>query len=262
MSYLVVNADDFGYSKAINAGIIESFLCGVLTSTTLMANMFGFEEAVKLSSQFPGLGVGVHLSLTCGKPILSKMDSLMEEDGSFISLKKLKNNPESIDLDQLYEEWRAQIQKIKNAQVDITHLDSHHYTHSIGNNYQVIEQLSNDFDIPIRNCFEVKSKLVDPSIAPVDAFWNLFNYPEMKKMDSLYSNIKNKLFDIIEQDAQKYTSFNKIEAVCHPGYLDEEIYFGSSFNLARMREINLLCDDKLKKLLSEYNYVLCTYRDI
>lgn len=262
MTNLVINSDDFGYSKAVNLGIVETFLHGVLTSTTLMANMYGFEDAVELSKQYPDLGIGVHLSLTCGKPILSKMNTLVQENGNFISLRKLKEIPCTIDLDQLYEEWKAQIEKVKDAGIEITHLDSHHYTHSIGNNFQVIEQLSKYFDIPIRNCFGVKEKLADPAVAPMDHFWNLFNYPEMKKLDFPYNHMKELLFKIIEKDACKYAQFEKVEAVCHPGYLDEEIFLGSSFNVARMREIKLLCDPKMKELLTDYGYRLCTYRDI
>lgn len=262
MTNLVINSDDFGYSKAVNLGIVETFLRGVLTSTTLMANMYGFEDAVELSKQYPDLGVGVHLSLTCGKPILPNMDTLIQENGDFISLGTLKERTYSIDLNQLYEEWKAQIEKVKDAGIEITHLDSHHYTHSLGNNFQVIEQLSKKFDVPIRNCFGVKEKLTNPTVAPMDDFWNMFNYPEMKKLDFSYNYTKESLFKIIEQDAHKYSQFEKVEAVCHPGYLDEEVYFGSSFNIARMREIKLLCDPKIKKVLSDYGYRLCTYRDI
>ncbi|TGU42153.1 ChbG/HpnK family deacetylase, partial [Mesorhizobium sp. M00.F.Ca.ET.186.01.1.1] len=40
---LIVNADDFGYSKGVNLGIIEAHRAGVVTSTTTMVNMGGFE---------------------------------------------------------------------------------------------------------------------------------------------------------------------------------------------------------------------------
>lgn len=39
MTKLIVNADDFGYSKGINLGIIEAHREGIVTSTTLMTNM-------------------------------------------------------------------------------------------------------------------------------------------------------------------------------------------------------------------------------
>ena len=39
MKSVIINADDFGYSPAVNAGIIKAYEDGILTSTTLMANM-------------------------------------------------------------------------------------------------------------------------------------------------------------------------------------------------------------------------------
>lgn len=262
MTKLVINSDDFGYSKAINLGIIESFNKGVLTSTTLMANMPGFREAVKLAKEHNKLGIGVHLSMTCGKPLLSTVDDLVSNSGEFKPLSVIKEKPEATNLEQLYAEWKSQIEKVLSTGLTITHLDSHHYTHSMGNHYQVIEQLSIDFDVPVRNCFDVKSKFSYPNRCPMDSFWNLFNYPEIKDMSQKYQVMKPTIFTIIEKEAQKYRSNNQVEAVCHPGYLDETCYFGSSFNLARMREVNILCDKDFKKLLDYYGYELCHYGNL
>ncbi|MGH9864633.1 MAG: ChbG/HpnK family deacetylase, partial [Candidatus Acidiferrales bacterium] len=38
MKRLIVNADDFGYTRGVNAGIVRAFREGIVTSTTLMAN--------------------------------------------------------------------------------------------------------------------------------------------------------------------------------------------------------------------------------
>ena len=48
LSKLIVNADDFGYSEAVNYGIISAHRNGIVTSTTMMANMPGFDHAVNL----------------------------------------------------------------------------------------------------------------------------------------------------------------------------------------------------------------------
>lgn len=86
MGKVIFNSDDFGYSYGVNYGILDAYQRGILTSTTLMANMPGFEHAVKLKKEVPGLGVGVHLTLTCGKPLLENVDSLTE-GGRFRPLK-------------------------------------------------------------------------------------------------------------------------------------------------------------------------------
>ena len=79
MKKVIINADDFGYSSAVNLGIITSHKKGILTSTTLMANMSGCDEAIMLAKENPNLGVGCHLVLTCGKP-LTKGASLINEN--------------------------------------------------------------------------------------------------------------------------------------------------------------------------------------
>lgn len=78
MGKVIFNSDDFGYSHGVNYGIMDAYQRGILTSTTLMANMPGFEHAVKLRKEMPRLGVGVHLTLTCGKPLLKTVDTLIE----------------------------------------------------------------------------------------------------------------------------------------------------------------------------------------
>jgi predicted glycoside hydrolase/deacetylase ChbG (UPF0249 family) len=63
MKYLIVNADDFGASHGINRGIIEAHRGGILTSTSLMVDLPGSEEAAVLSRAVPDLSVGLHVHL-------------------------------------------------------------------------------------------------------------------------------------------------------------------------------------------------------
>ncbi len=59
MKYLIVNADDFGYSFSVNKGIIEAHVKGIVTSTTVMIDAIAAEEANDLS-KYPDLSVGLH----------------------------------------------------------------------------------------------------------------------------------------------------------------------------------------------------------
>jgi len=63
---LVVNADDFGFTRDVNQGIIEAHQQGILTAATLMANGDAFDDAVRLARENPGLDVGAHLVLIGG----------------------------------------------------------------------------------------------------------------------------------------------------------------------------------------------------
>ncbi|RCK09697.1 ChbG/HpnK family deacetylase [Bacillus licheniformis] len=64
----------------VNLGIIEAFQHGVLTSTTLMVNMQEADHAVELARQNPELGVGIHLTLTAGRPILGGLHTITDEE--------------------------------------------------------------------------------------------------------------------------------------------------------------------------------------
>jgi chitin disaccharide deacetylase len=82
---LIVNADDFGRSASINAAVVRTHCEGILTSASLMVNEPAFDEAVSLAKQNPTLGVGLHLSLVCGKSALSseKIPGLVNSQNNF-----------------------------------------------------------------------------------------------------------------------------------------------------------------------------------
>src|SRR5204863_8267646 len=69
MKRLIVNADDFGFTRGVNAGILRASESGILTSATLMANGDAFGEAVEMALANPRLGVGCHLVAVGGRPV-------------------------------------------------------------------------------------------------------------------------------------------------------------------------------------------------
>src|SRR6266567_5686122 len=85
MRNLIVNADDLGWTQGVNRGIVEAHRNGIVTSTSLLANGYAFEEGVQSALQFPRLGIGVHLNLSDGKSVApaGKVKSLLDENGNF-----------------------------------------------------------------------------------------------------------------------------------------------------------------------------------
>ncbi len=74
---LIVNADDCGYSKAVNEAICRFIEAGKITSTTVMANMDDFDGAVRLFNQYrEKISFGIHLNLTEGHPLLYSQELL------------------------------------------------------------------------------------------------------------------------------------------------------------------------------------------
>lgn len=221
MGKVIFNADDFGYSRGINYGIVDSFKHGILTSTTLMANMPGFEHAVELAKENPDLGIGVHLTLTTGEPVLKTHKTLITKDGRFRELSVYEADTIDVDFDEVYQEWKAQIQKVINAGIKPTHLDSHHHTHTFGGNQEVVKKLAREYDLPIRNNLELPDDIKKTTRFEV-AFENCCS-------ESSELRARKYLENLLE-DLQRFES---VEIMCHPGYLDEGVLLGSSLQAPR-----------------------------
>jgi len=129
---LIVNADDFGMSAGINRGIMEAVGAGVVTSASLMVGMPAFEDAVR-SARMAGraFGVGVHLTLTVGKPLARSASLVDPATGEFFPAvvqvrRALAGRIQAADV---LEECTAQIARARAAGVAITHLDGHLHVH-------------------------------------------------------------------------------------------------------------------------------------
>src|SRR5438477_571510 len=69
MKKLIVTADDFGLTDRINEAIGSAHRHGIVTTASLMVTGGGFESAVNIARNLPGLDLGLHLNLTEGRPI-------------------------------------------------------------------------------------------------------------------------------------------------------------------------------------------------
>ncbi len=94
-----------------------------------MMNMPGTEHAVHLAKEYKTLGVGVHLVLTAGEPLLKNVPSLVGADGLFHKQGVVREG--NIDPEEVEREWTAQIEKFLSYGLIPTHLDSHHHVHGL-----------------------------------------------------------------------------------------------------------------------------------
>ena len=127
---LIVNADDFGRSESINEAVIRAHREGILTTASLMVNEPACAEAVALARAHPGLGVGLHLTLLCGKSALppAQIPGLVNERSEF------GQNPAAVGWryfarqelrEQLRAEIRAQFARFRATGLALDHLNGH-----------------------------------------------------------------------------------------------------------------------------------------
>jgi predicted glycoside hydrolase/deacetylase ChbG (UPF0249 family) len=145
---LAVNADDFGFTRDVNAGIVEAHLKGILTSTTLMANGAAFDDAVRLAREHPSLDVGVHFVLVGGRSLLdgTPLPASVAALTRRLALGRLR----------AYDELRAQIERIRAAGIAPTHLDTHKHTHLLPPVLDAVARLSQEYGVPwVRRPFDL-----------------------------------------------------------------------------------------------------------
>ena len=149
---LIINADDLGLSKGTNIGIVNALQRGLVSSTSLMASGSEFDHAVSLLREAGITGVGVHLTLDEEKPVSNPTDipSITTAEGRFMDrgvlLKKLLFSNQ-INMDQVSLEFRAQIRKIMDAGLTITHLDGHGHVHVYPGICRIAAALASEFGI-------------------------------------------------------------------------------------------------------------------
>ncbi len=146
---LIINADDLGFTHGVNVAIKKANLEGYLTHASLMANTHYFEEAVNdVVADCPNLKVGVHVNLTCGEA-LYRENALAENNqfrNNFIGLLfKLKSKR---ILEDIEKEIEAQIVKIKDRGIAISHIDGHEHIHIIPSINKIVRKLAKKYDIP------------------------------------------------------------------------------------------------------------------
>jgi predicted glycoside hydrolase/deacetylase ChbG (UPF0249 family) len=128
---LVVNADGFGMDAALSRGILRAHREGIVTSTSVIGNGADPVAIHEQLAAVPKLGVGVHLTLTGGAPVArpSSVRSLLGPDEQFpaqaseVFLAWAKAIPRG---DEVEREFDAQVARLRDAGLEIDHLDTQH----------------------------------------------------------------------------------------------------------------------------------------
>jgi hopanoid biosynthesis associated protein HpnK len=158
---LIVNADDFGLTAGVNRAVVELHKAGVLTSTTLMARAQASQEAIEMARSTPALGVGCHIVLVDGEPVLPahRIPTLLDgRSGRFPAsligfLARLSTR--RIRPAQIEDEVRAQIEFLLSRGVRLTHVDTHKHTHMFPTVLCAVLRAARQYGIrAVRNPFE------------------------------------------------------------------------------------------------------------
>lgn len=252
---LIVNADDFGFSPGKNYGIIDAYQNGIVRSATLMVNAAAADQAISLAKEHPGLGVGAHLVIDLNAPLSppERIPSLVTADGSF--RKPPFASRLAVDLAEVELEWRAQIEFLISQGIQPSHLDSHHHFHLHPQLVPVTCKLAGDFHLPLR--------MPSPGFAPEksDSVYEKLEelpHPDCCLTDFYAATVGEEYF-LTFFAAHPQLREKSVELMCHPAYMDDVIASRSSYNVQRVRELQVLKSAAVRRWVRENEIELINF---
>ncbi len=286
---LIVNADDFGLTLGVNRAIAACHQRGIVSSTTLMATAARVEDAIALARQMPELGVGCHVVLVDGEPLLpaSEVRSLLAPGtnrffhgvGDVLrALTRGRFRPEEIEA-----EAGAQMKRLQDAGVRLSHFDSHKHTHMFPPILRPLLRAAAAHRVPaVRSAFE------PPEMIPYrEALGSRMLLLRKSGLTALRACLHRRWHDAVREAGLATTSGSlgmistgsmtteglramlrrlpegTWELVCHPGYNDRELDgVRTRLRASREIEINALVALTRDELREEYGTELVSFSAI
>lgn len=226
---LIVNADDFGFSPGINAGIIEAHRSGIVTSTSLMVRQPAAAEAAELARSCPDLSVGLHIDLC---------EWVFEDADWVLSYEVVPmDDPAAVEREVLSQ--FARFVELTGRQP--THVDSHQHVHRSEPLRSILRHQARAHDLVLRS--------ETPEVRYCGDFYGQSGkgepYPEGITVQHLCG--------IIDALPTGVT-----ELGCHPGGTAD---FDSVYRGERLTELRSLCDPSVKVAVKRKGVELCGFSD-
>ena len=278
MKKLIITADDYGMSRAVNDAIDAGIAAGLITSTNVMTNMPYYKEAVKLKEN-PNVSVGLHWVLASGKPVLpgKEIPSLVADNGEFYPYPQFRKRlrRKQISFDEIKKELVAQYNLYFDLMGQPDYWNTHQNTHVDFGIYRLFVDVAvelginkmrshqriyvkgsdNSQKMPMswRLAEPIKSKMLDvwqknahkKRIASPDGLIVCLNSSDINKPEYLFNNI-----DWKENNIGEY--------VIHPATENDSPYFGKIVE-QRIQEYQQFTSDVQRQLFMDCGIELVNY---
>ena len=226
---LIVNADDFGRSDGVNAGIIHAHESGIVTSASLMVRWPAARDASSYSKANDKISVGLHLDL----------GEWQFNNGQWVPLYLVV---ELDDAAAVKVEVMRQLRLFREMTGrDPTHLDSHQHVHEREPVRSVAIDLSRSLGLPLRHHAS--------GVRYCGAF-----YGQTTDGEGLLESISPSALQALLSELPTSCS----ELACHPA---REVDFETMYRQERTIEMRTLCDPQVRKCLDEEGIILSSFRD-
>jgi hypothetical protein len=248
MRYLIINADDYGFSEQINEGVCEAFANGVVTDSSVLVRSPYAAQALRMAREI-GLPVGIHLDFVTD--FVASCSSHFGPQGCLVEMlferEFQRCHTAALTEDQLKciaNEMRAQIE-LFHAMTGSwpSHLDYHFGLHYFPELMPVYVAVAEEYALPIRWGSQYAGD--NPYSRAPNQFCDRFRGLETGSLELL--------LDLVQQPWD-----HVMELVCHPGYFTPGI-FADSYNREREYELKALTYQDLEQQLKDMGIQLVSY---
>ena len=265
LKYLVINADDFGFTRDVNEGIVEAHRNGILTATTLMANGSAFDDAVRLAVETPTLDIGCHLTLIGGNSLLDptrRLPSSASELTARMFAGKIA----------IYDELEAQVRKILASGIQPTHLDTHKHAHLLPPVLRAVCSIAENFgirwvrrpvDFRAASAGEWKQRVIGRFVRRVNT-GSVLDAHGLRHTDHFWGfAITGKLDEAALAGVMAHMPEGSTELMTHPGILTEELAAAPTrLKESRAVELKALVSPLARKAVNDAGIELVNYRQL
>ena len=227
---LIVNADDFGQSAGITAGIIQCHEEGVVTSVSLMVRWPWAAAGARYARARPALSVGLHLDL----------GEWAYRNGEWVSVYEVvaPNDPAALRAEIMHQLETFQRLMACNP----THIDSHQHVHRGEPARHVVAEISDRLGVPLRHSSE--------QVRYLGEFYG--QGPEGRVLDGAIT--VEHLIGILRTLPDGTT-----EVGCHPGLRGDA---PGMYVAEREQEVRVLCDPRVRATIQAECIELISFRDL
>ena len=270
---LIINADDYGLSHGVSTGIIEAAETGVVTSASMIVNLPGFDDAVTRARSCPSLSLGLHLNLTTGRPLTAAPSLTKPGTGQFYPLHFLvaRASLGRVDSSEVARECGAQIDRMIEAGISPTHLDSHRHVHAHPALWAAVLEAASSRGISnvrvpteplwanagdLRATLKKMGLLMCARISRRRAEHNPrvhFFGPSLQGGSSFAA----RLFALIPK-----LPVGTTELMTHPGYADSALFEHDGYTWQREQELSVLCSKEVRDVLQRNGIELVSFGDL
>lgn len=267
---LVINADDFGISPAVSAGILEAHEAGTVTSTSMMVHCPGWDDATRAAKTAPTLGVGLHLNLLVGAPIVAGVTMVDRRTGKFLSLAALVQRALTGRLDgaEVEAEAEAQIAAIEGSGVRLTHIDSHRHTHALPVVRGAVARVAAARKLPLRRPVESHRRFPNDIASQVHRGVIAWSW-RVTSVGAAATIAPNHFIGVSMQGGERFVAqltqvlaalpSGTVELMVHPGRVDDALRSVDGYTWQRERELAALTSAAVRDRVCEDDIVLARF---